>query len=58
MEAKDKEKIYSCLNLMRRLPPSKINQNTNALIHLCPDLEDELLQRIDQPLGIKFKFSY
>lgn len=49
----NKDQILACLNLVRRLPPTKINQNTNALIHLVPDLEDDLLQRIDQPLEIE-----
>ena len=35
---------------MRRLPPSKIEQNLNGLLNLLPADTDELLQRIDQPL--------
>lgn len=35
---------------MRRLPPSKIEQNLNGLLNLMPAETDELLQRIDQPL--------
>ena len=50
MESKDK--LYSVLNLMRRMHPSKINQNVQALVNLAPDLEEEILQRVDQPLGI------
>lgn len=46
----NKEKIYACLNLMRRLHPTKIVQNVNALVHLVPELEEEILQRVDQPL--------
>lgn len=37
---------------MRRMHPSKINQNVQALVNLAPDLEEEILQRVDQPLGI------
>lgn len=44
------EQINSALNIMRRLPPSKIEFNISGLINLMPDLTDELLQRIDQPL--------
>ena len=47
-----KDRIYACLNLMRRLQPSKVSQNLNALANLAPDLEEELLQRIDQPLEV------
>lgn len=47
----NKERLYSILNLMRRMHPSKINQNVQALVNLAPDLEEEILQRVDQPLG-------
>ena len=35
---------------MRRLPPSKIEQNLNGLLNLVPSETDEILQRVDQPL--------
>jgi len=44
------EQISASLSLMRRLPPSKIEQNLSGLLNLLPDETDELLQRIDQPL--------
>ena len=44
------DKIPACLSLMRRLPPSKMEQNLSGLLNLLPDETDELLQRIDQPL--------
>ncbi len=47
----NKDKLYSILNLMRRMHPSKINQNVQALVNLVPELEEEILQRVDQPLG-------
>jgi len=37
---------------MRRLPPSKIEQNLAGLLNLTPASTDELLQRIDQPLTL------
>ena len=40
----------SCLNIMRRLPPSSIEQNLSGLLNLVPSITDELLQRVDQPL--------
>ena len=48
----DASKISHCLSLMRRLPPSKIEQNLSGLLNLAPSLSDELLQRIDQPLEV------
>ena len=44
------EKIATCLSLMRRLPPNKIEQNVSGLVNLVPEETEELLQRIDQPL--------
>jgi hypothetical protein len=35
---------------MRRLPPSKIEQNLNGILNLVPSETDEILQRVDQPL--------
>jgi len=43
-------KISCSLSLMRRLPPSNIEQNLSGLLNLIPEETDELLQRIDQPL--------
>jgi capping protein beta len=43
-------RIAICLSLMRRLPPNKVEQNLSGLLNLLPELTDELLQRVDQPL--------
>lgn len=48
----DKEKFIACLNLIRRLPASRIRQNVSALANLRPELQDELLQRVEQPLEV------
>lgn len=42
--------LNSSLNLMRRMPPAATEANLTGLINLLPDLTDDLLQRIDQPL--------
>eukprot|EP00903_Cladosiphon_okamuranus_P015631 g14434.t1 len=47
---KSMEVISSCLNLMRRLPPKDIENSLAGLLSLVPDVTDELLQRVDQPL--------
>jgi capping protein (actin filament) muscle Z-line, beta len=44
------DNIATSLSLMRRMPPNKIEQNLSGLLNLLPDDQDELLQRIDQPL--------
>lgn len=38
------------LDLMRRLPPTNIEQNVAALVEMCPDYADDLLGSVDQPL--------
>ena len=40
------------LDLLRRLPPSKIKQNLAKLLQLKPDLAEELLAAVDQPLQV------
>lgn len=47
------EQLNSALNLMRRMPPSSIENSLAGLIELCPDLTDDLLNRVDQPLKIR-----
>ena len=37
---------------MRRLPPQQIEQNLSNLIDLVPDLCEDLLSSVDQPLKI------
>mmetsp|Transcript_23551 Transcript_23551/g.37511 ORF Transcript_23551/g.37511 Transcript_23551/m.37511 type:complete len:280 (+) Transcript_23551:112-951(+) len=44
------KQMNSALNIMRRMPPSKIEFNLSGLVNLVPELTDELLQRVDQPL--------
>ncbi len=44
--------IESMLDLMRRLPPTRTQENVEALVNICPDEADELLQNVDQPLRV------
>ena len=47
------EKQLDCaLDLMRRLPPQQIEKNLSDLIDLVPDLCEDLLSSVDQPLKI------
>jgi len=46
------EQLDCALDLMRRMPPTQIEDNLASLIDLVPDLTSELLQSIDQPLKI------
>lgn len=47
------EQLKSALNIMRRMPPSTTETSLSGLINLVPELTDELLQRIDQPLQLE-----
>lgn len=47
------ELVDSMLDLMRRLPPARTEENVNALITICPDYADDLLGSVDQPLQLK-----
>jgi capping protein beta len=44
--------IDSMLDLMRRLPPTRIEENLRALVALCPEYADDLLGSVDQPLKV------
>jgi len=44
------EQLNSALNLMRRMPPSSVENSLAGLIELVPDLTDDLLTHVDQPL--------
>ena len=45
--------VDSMLDLMRRLPPTRVEENVQALIDICPDYADDLLGSVDQPLQVK-----
>jgi capping protein (actin filament) muscle Z-line, beta len=38
---------------MRRLPPQKVEENLASLIDILPDLTEDLLSAVDQPLKVK-----
>ena len=44
------ETFDSLLDLLRRLPPTRIESNVNILCDLCPEYADDLLGNVDQPL--------
>jgi len=45
-------KLLAALDLMRRMPPSRMERSLEELIDLCPDMMDDLLSTIDQPLQL------
>lgn len=46
------EQLDCALDLMRRLPPSQLEDNLAGLIDLVPHLVEDLLSAVDQPLKI------
>lgn len=46
------DQLDCALDLMRRLPPSNIEDNLAGLLDLVPDLTEPLLSAVDQPLKI------
>jgi len=53
MAAKDDNQLTSALNLMRRMPPSSVENSLAGLIELVPDLTEDLLNHVDQPLKLQ-----
>ena len=49
---KTDQQLDCALDLMRRLPPQQIEKNLSDLIDLVPDLCEDLLSSIDQPLKV------
>lgn len=47
------QRLTSALNLMRRMPPSTIENSLAGLIELVPDMTDDLLNHVDQPLQVQ-----
>eukprot|EP00163_Fabomonas_tropica_P033695 TRINITY_DN8977_c0_g1_i1.p1 TRINITY_DN8977_c0_g1~~TRINITY_DN8977_c0_g1_i1.p1 ORF type:complete len:140 (-),score=25.54 TRINITY_DN8977_c0_g1_i1:986-1405(-) len=44
--------LNCALDLMRRLPPTDVQDNLAGLVDLVPDLTEDLLSSVDQPLEI------
>jgi len=51
------EVLDYALDLMRRLPPSQVENNLAGLIDLVPDLVNDLLSAVYQPLKIAYDQS-
>ena len=46
------QQLDAALELMRRLPPQKCETNLSDIIDMVPDLCEDLLSSVDQPLKI------
>lgn len=47
------ERVKASLNVLRRMPPADVTNNFERLVMLNPDLDEELCQRVDQPLKVQ-----
>ncbi|BGP19351.1 hypothetical protein JCM10213_006857 [Rhodosporidiobolus nylandii] len=45
--------LSSSLDLLRRLPPQQVEHNLELLVNILPDLADDLLSSVDQPLKVQ-----
>ena len=52
-QASDTSELDLLLDLMRRLPPEKIDANLQSLLFVLPEYTDDLLTSIDLPLKIQ-----
>ncbi|GAA5843510.1 hypothetical protein JCM3766R1_004354 [Sporobolomyces carnicolor] len=48
----EEDALTASLDLLRRLPPNRVSDNLNKLVDLLPDLADDLLSSVDQPLEV------
>jgi capping protein beta len=51
--ADTERQLNSCLNLIRRMPPSTVENSLAGLIELAPDVADDLFTNVDQPLKVE-----
>ncbi|GAA6063059.1 hypothetical protein JCM10212_003004 [Sporobolomyces blumeae] len=49
----DEDALTASLDLLRRLPPQAIEHNLDLLVSILPDLADDLLSSVDQPLKVQ-----
>ena len=45
--------LDAAIDLLTRLPPDSVVQNLTAILDLAPELTEELLTRVDQPLQVR-----
>jgi len=47
------EVLKTCLDVMRRMPPSDVEDNLTRLIQIRPETEEDLVQKVDLPLKVE-----
>jgi hypothetical protein len=51
--ADEEDALTASLDLLRRLPPNRVTENLDSLVTILPDLTDDLLSSVDQPLKVQ-----
>ncbi|GAA5883140.1 hypothetical protein JCM16303_006110 [Sporobolomyces ruberrimus] len=49
----EEDALTASLDLLRRLPPNRVTSNLDSLVEILPDLADDLLSSVDQPLKVQ-----
>ncbi|GAA6021179.1 hypothetical protein JCM11491_001597 [Sporobolomyces phaffii] len=49
----EEDALTASLDLLRRLPPNRVTENLDSLVSILPDLADDLLGSVDQPLTVE-----
>ncbi|KAJ1873247.1 F-actin-capping protein subunit beta [Coemansia sp. RSA 1722] len=52
-ELENEQQMDCALDLMRRLPPQNVEENLVTLLEILPEMTEDLLSSIDQPLKIR-----
>ncbi|KAJ2642625.1 hypothetical protein GGH99_008698, partial [Coemansia sp. RSA 1285] len=47
------QQMDCALDLMRRLPPQNVEENLATLLEVMPELTEDLLSAVDQPLKVR-----
>ncbi len=46
----EEDRLNSALNIMRRMPPANTVKSVAGLMELCPEISEDILGNVDQPL--------
>ena len=47
-------KLDRALDLLRRLPPQNVEKNLSRIINLVPEICEDILSSVDQPLKVDY----
>ena len=47
-------KLDRALDLLRRLPPQNVEKNLSHIINLVPEICEDILSSVDQPLKVDY----